>query len=192
MAGSKKDGRGYRGTYYVTAEDGSVQRRKTATCPTKRGALIAARDEEAKVREGSWFDPLPGRMTVAECFEGFWLANRGGELTTRNTYRAHWNAPKRGIRARFGRLELRQIRTSHVQGWVARMRADGLSATTIEGRFMTSKRSSQPRGAASALRDGLIKVNPCHGVEIPRRVTKPVKIYSLEEVGPLLDALDPW
>lgn len=192
MASHEKHGRGYRGVYYVRAPDGSSVRRKTPTHPTKRAALQDARDQEAKLRSGFWFDPLNGRMTLAEYFESQWLPNRGVELTTRNAYRSQWKAPRHGIGVTFGGFELRQIRTSHVQGWVARMRADGLSPTTIEARFKTLQTMLAATTGASALRDGLINTNPCHGVEIPRRITRPVRIYEPNEVEALLDALDPW
>lgn len=152
----QRDGK-WRGVY--RGPDG--RKRKTKTYRSKKRAAPAANDEEGRVREGTWFDPTAGRVTFSEYFERQWLPNRRSEINTRSGYRSQYNAKRHGLKVTFGDRELRKIRNSDVQGWVSTMIEDGMSAATIEARFITLQTVLAATKGASAMRDELIQENPC-------------------------------
>jgi integrase len=184
--------KGHRGVYFVKDEDGVRRKKTTPTVRSKKAALQAARDREAEVRSGTWFDPAAGRGTFADYFEHQWLPNRGVELNTRRNYRSQFNAKKHGLKVTWGDWQLRRITNSDVQGWVTRMVRDGLSPATIEARFVTFQTVLAAKKGASAMRDRLIQYNPCQGVQIPQRTLKRVQFYEPDQVWDLCDELGEW
>jgi integrase len=181
----------WRGRYYAKV-DGARVPRTAGYATTKQKAKKLGLDEEAKIRNGSWFNVDAGKVTFSEYFEHLWLPNRGGELNTKSNYRSQYNAKQYGLKVSFGDAQLRHITNSVVQGWVAKMIAAEMSASTIEARFVTLQTVLASHKGASAVRDRLIQTNPCLGVQIPKRSKKKVEIYDPEQVETLLDHLDPW
>jgi integrase len=188
MAWTEKHGDGWHGVY--RAPDGT--RPKTNSHSREKDALNEARDEEAKIRNGTWFSPTAGAITFATYFEKQWYPNRGGELNTRRNYRSQYEAPDYGLKVTWGEVELRHVTNSSVQGWVARMIAAGMSAATIEARFVTFQTVLAAKKGASAMRDRLIQYNPCQGTQLPVRPKKKVRIYEPDEVDAIADELGIW
>lgn len=185
MATTEPHGRGHRGVY----RDANGVRRKTETTRSKRAALQLANDQEAKVRNGTWFDPAAGKVLFSDYFEKQWFPNRGGEQTTRDTYLSHYNATLKG---KFGNMELRRILPSTVQGWVTEMAATGMKPSTIEAKVKALQTILAAKKGTSAKRDRLIEHNPCEGVLLPTVVEPDVLIYEPEEIDAILEAMDPW
>jgi integrase len=185
MAWAEPEGRRFRGRY----RDAAGTTHSTATFPTKKKALDAARNEESKVRTGTWFDPTAGKVTFSDYFESQWFPNRGGEQGTRDTYFSHYNA---SLKPKFGNMELRRISSSTVQGWVTEMSAAGVKPSTIQAKVKALQTVLAAKKGASAIRDGLIDRNPVHGVLLPTTVEPEVHIYEPEEVDAILEAMDPW
>jgi integrase len=156
--------------------------------PSKKQALVWGRDEEAKIRSGTWFDENKGRVTLAAYFEE-WLGLRNYEVNTRRTYRCHFNA---GLNPALGQIELRKFDSGLIQRWVAQQVADGVSPTTIRARFKTLQTVLAAKKGVSAVRDKLIPLNPCLGVDLPYVDETEVVVYEIDEAEALCEALGPW
>jgi hypothetical protein len=100
--------------------------------PSKRAAVKAAQDEEAKIRAGTWVDPDLGKITFSDYFENQWIPSRINEV---NTIRNYWTAYNTELRNVFGDVQVRRISSAIVQNWVADMVARGVSASTVRKRF---------------------------------------------------------
>ena len=64
MARADPHGIGFRGVY----RGPSSAKLKTKTYKSRKQALQAAQDEEARLRSRTWFDPAAGRVTFADYF----------------------------------------------------------------------------------------------------------------------------
>lgn len=185
MAWADPHGTGFRGVY----RGPTGAKLKTKTFKSKKRALQAAQDEEAKLRGGTWFDPGAGRIAFAEYFEKQWYPNRAGEVRTRGEYLSVYNA---SLKHEFGEIELRRILPSTVQGWINRQVADGVGPSTVHARFKVLQTCLAGRKGVSARRDRLIQHNPCEGAQLPVIPTREVAILELNQVERLICALDPW
>lgn len=184
MAWSEPKGKKFRGCYY----DSIGKTCRTMVLPTPRAALLLAQDQEALLRAGTWVDPAFGKVTLTAYVmdgETGWMRMRRGERTTRDTNASLW----RSIQPTFGHLELRRIRPSVIQGWVNKMEEDGVHAKTIHNRFTFLQAVLAAKHGASAVRDGLIDKNPCHGVDLPHIPRRAVTVYQPEECDALLAAM---
>lgn len=185
MAWVDVHGNGYRGVY--RAPTGA--KTKTKTYKSRKLALQAAQDEEARLRSGTWFDPGAGRVTFADYFESQWYPNRQGERRTKDEY---WYAYNASLKDEFGSLELRKILPSTVQGWINRMMDDEVGPNTIHARFKVLQTCLAARKGVSARRDRLIQYNPCEGTQLPVIPEREVTILEPDQVDKILLALDPW
>ena len=185
MAWVDPHGTSYRGVY--RGPDGAKV--KTKSFKSRKKALQAAQDEEARLRSGTWFDPSAGRITFADYFERQWYPNRGGEVRTRGEYLSIYNS---SLKAEFGEIELRKILPSTIQGWVNRQVAGGVGPTVVHARFKVLQTCLAARKGVSARRDRLIQYNPCEGTQLPTIPTREVTILEPDEVDRLLLRLDPW
>lgn len=184
MAWVETRGKRHRGCY----RDGDGKTRVTGWTNLKREARTAAQEEEAKLRAGNWINPSAGKVTFSTYFEE-WLPNRVIEDNTVTHYRSCYNA---ALEQQFGDMELRQISTGVVQRWVTTMIKAGVSARTIEARFKALQTVLAAQKGVSALRDGLIATNPCHGITLPPRDKRKVDVYSVEECDTIVAALGEW
>jgi integrase len=184
MASVEQRGNSWRGEYRV---DG--RKFRTPSYPTKRLALQAARDEEARSRSGAWFDPSAGKETFSAYFETQWFPNRQGEVRTKGEY---WSCYQASLKDTFGHMELRKIRSRMIQGWVNRQFEQGVSAATIRARFKVLQVCLAAKQGASARRDLLIQFNPCEGVQLPKIPEREVTILEPPQVEAVLEQLDPW
>lgn len=128
---------------------------------------------------GQYVDPGAGRIT----FETYFRQWSKRQVWTTNTHRAMSLAVRSTT---FAALQLREIKTSHVEAWVKSMSAQ-LEPSTIKTRF-TNVRSV----FRAALRDRLIPHDPTAGVRLPRQRKREaqMRIPSPQEVRALLDAAD--
>lgn len=185
MAWAEKHGKRYRGCY----RDASKRKRTAGWSHSKREALKLAQAEEVKIRQGLWQDPTAGRMTFSEYFETHWLPNRLREKNTIASYRSHYNST---LKESFGDIEVRRISPSLVQKWVSERVAAGVKPGTVRAHFRTLSTVLGARKGSSAVRDGLIQVNPCENVELPIVEPRDVKVYSVVEVDLLMEQIDVW
>lgn len=118
MAWADAHSTGFRGVY--RGPDGA--KLKTKTFNSKKKALQAAQDNEARLRNGTWFEPGAGRVT--DYFENQWYPNHAGEVRARGEYVSVYDA---SLKSEFGNIELRKILPSTAQGWINRQVAGGLT-----------------------------------------------------------------
>lgn len=156
---------------------------------SKREALKWGQDEEAKIRNGTWHDASKGKMTLDRYFTEQWIPNRRQEINTRRFYEQMYRA---GMEESLGSMELRKITQPVIERWVTAMVNDGVGSRTLEARFKALQTIIAGESGVSAIRDGLVKENPCAGVELPPGDEREVKIYSVQESAALCEALGRW
>lgn len=162
--------------------------RSAGTAPTKKAALQLAQAEEHSLTRGDWIDPGAGMRTFADYFAE-WFEGRDLTLNGRMKYRSIYTA---GLEPEFGQFALRDITTSGVQRWVNQMRNEGVSPVTIRDWFSLLHTVLAGRKGASALREELIRRDPCSGVTIPRVPRREVTVYTPEQADAAIVCLDQW
>ena len=147
-------------------------------------------DAETEVRRGDWFDEQAGKITFSEYFETQWLPHQIGEKNTLIRYRTHYNS---SLKAAFGDVALRDITRPMVQRWItAELRADTVKPGTIVAKHRTLHTVLGRREGISAVLDGMLRTNPAHGVVLPKKRKRKVKVYQYDEYEAVAAQLDPW
>jgi integrase len=86
----------------------------------------------------------------------------------------------------FGHLPLAELGNAEVRAWVARMRSDGLSASSVrKAHFALHQMMS------AAVADRRLAYDPTHDVPLPAEQHGEPRFLSTEEVGTLADAIAP-
>lgn len=184
MAYVKPKGKLWQGCY--RDETGKV--RVAGSDKSKRKALALAQDEEAKIRRGDWSDPEAGKMTFAEYFEEHWLPNRDVSLNHASSMESHYRTT---LKEAFGKHQVRKITGPMVQRWVIQL-GKTESPRNVEAKFKTLNTCLGGQRGVSAVRDGLIRENPCKGVTVKKVAKKEVVIYDPAEISALVEALAEW
>lgn len=185
MAWTEQHGKKYRGLY----RDADRRKRTAGWSTSKREALALARDQEQKIRQGAWKDPDGGKMLFSEYFENEWIPNRLRERNTVATYRSHYNS---ALRDPFGPMPLRNITPGFVPRWVSGRVAAGGKPGTVKAHYRTLATVLGARSGVSAVRDGLIPVSPCIGIELPQQDSREVSVYTVSEVDVLMTEVGDW
>lgn len=140
------------------------------------------REELGRVDAGTWVDSSAGSVT----FEQFFASWAARQVWTSNTQAAMALAV-RG--ASFRSMELRKVRTTHIETWVKSMATPtesraALAPGTIKTRFVNVRSVFR-----AAVRDRLIGADPTDGVKLPRqrRRAEALTIPSPGEVARCLD-----
>lgn len=111
------------------------------------------------LNDGTYVDPSAGKVTVGE-YAKEWAAGQPWRDTSRRRIEHILDLH---VIPRFGKIPLRSVRRSDVQGWVGKMSADGLAASTVESYFRVLAAIMR-----AARADRLISVSPTDGVRLPR------------------------
>lgn len=136
---------------------------------------------EADKLRGRWVDPAAGKVTFA-AFAEEWLAAQVFDAKTRegtaSRLRAH-------LLPAFGGVELRGIRPSTVQAWVASASRD-LAPSYV--RLLLATMSTI---LGAAVEDGLIVANPCRSraVSAPKVPRRKVRPWTVERVTAVVAAM---
>ena len=136
---------------------------------------------EADKLRGRWIDPAAGKVTFA-AFAEQWLASQVFDAKTREGTASRLHAH---LLPAFGDGELRGIRPSTVQAWVASASRD-LAPSYV--RLLLATLSAI---LGAAVEDGLIMTNPCRSraVSAPK-VTRPkVRPWTVEQVAAAVAAM---
>jgi integrase len=192
-----------RGNRYVVAyRDPSGRQRKQsagtlAEARTLRATLTAdvKRGEFRQLSRVKFVEYAPG---WAKGYNG--RTDRGVEDRTREDYAAALGVDPVTFEARsparlavkfFGRMYLTEIELRHVKEYTGELAAAGLAPGTV-------RKCVAPLKAllATALEDGLIRVNPTDGLRLSRRVQEDdgdekVKALTEDELDAFLDVVDP-
>jgi integrase len=112
------------------------------------------------------------------------IIDRSGKAYKPSTIRSYERTLDRRVRPALGHRQLHQLERAEVQRLVDRLRADGLSPSTVAN-------SIDPLRVICrrAIRDGAIAVDPTKGLEMPAVRGRRDRIASPEQAGALLDAL---
>ena len=121
---------------------------------TKQAALGWGRDQEAKVRAGTWTDPGAGEITVSEWIDRWKALHDVGPSTTANReYRI-----RRFIRPYWGKRTLNSLTGEEIAGWERTLpAAEGISRSTAKD---ARSLLHTILGDAAAARPPLIPFNP--------------------------------
>lgn len=134
----------------------------------------------ADVSRGQYVDPRAGKVTVTQYGEQ-WRATQVHRESTvdrlERAFRLHVEPTT------LGRLQLGQVRSSHVQGWV-KDRSRELAPTTMA--MLYSYIASMFTTAAI---DRLIGVSPCQGINLPEVPRNQYVIPTPEQVHALADEM---
>lgn len=134
-----------------------TKRQVQATFRRQVDAQKWLRQQLESLDRGNWVDPGAGRVT----FEAFFEQWSQRQVWTDGTQRA-MSLAVRG--ATFKDLELRRIRSTHVEAWVKAMTVKPLAPGTIKTRFVNVRSVFR-----AAVRDKLIATDPTEGVRLPRQ-----------------------
>lgn len=170
-------------TFVLDGPRGLDGKRKQVTrggFATKGDALSALREQADRLR-GS--EPGAGRQTVAAYLEDWLDGKRALRLSSRAAYCSHLDLYLRPV---LGHLRLGELRAQHVDQLLALLLEErGVSAATARRVHATL------RGALnSAVKRRLIPYNPALQVELPAEARSRAAVWSPDEVGRFLDAVE--
>jgi len=167
----------FRGYY----RDPDGRTRSAGTFTSTRAAMRAANKEQGKVGDGTWLDPVLGKITFGDFVENVWFPSRHLEATTAVAYRS--NLDKHFLPA-FGNRPLGKILPSTIQEWVTTAVAGGLSPRSVK-KYHVMLSSIFKR----AVRDRIIAFNPCEDTELPKIIARQTRTITPEEYRRILDAI---
>jgi integrase len=133
---------------------------------------------------GSYVHPQAGRVTVGEWAET-WLAGRS-HLKPK-TLASYQSLLSTRVLPSWGPVPLSKVGHSDVVGWVARMRAEGLSASRTRQAYhvLTSMLDA-------AVRDGRLARNAAAGVDLPRLPTTERRYLTHGQLDDLAERCGPY
>jgi len=167
----------FRGYY----RDPDGRTRSAGTFTSTRAAMRAANKEQGKVGDGTWLDPVLGKITFRDFVENVWFPSRHLEATTAVAYRS--NLDKHFLPA-FGNRPIGKILPSTIQEWVTTAVAGGLSPRSVK-KYHVMLSSIFKR----AVRDRIIAFNPCEDTELPKIIARQTRTITPEEYRRILDAI---
>jgi integrase len=133
-------------------------RRRTRTDLLKSVVRVWAEDAEAAMRRGEWADPKDGRITLAEWWEQ-WSQARVIEYATTKRDESHWRVH---VEPRWGHVKIGSITAWDVEGWVAKMKRDG-----VGGHALAQSVRLLRHMLSDAARHKMIPIDPTATVRIP-------------------------
>lgn len=157
-------------------------REYTKTFDRKLDAQRWVDGEKAKLAMGTWTDPKTAQTTVADWCDT-WLHGFGTRRP--NTVRTAETHVRR-IVAEFGRYRLAAVKPSDVQGWIWKLKAQGLSPAYVHA---LHRRLSQIMIAA--VDDGIIPKSPCSRKTSPGAGKQRAYVATTRQVWKLHDAFPP-
>lgn len=169
---------------------------------TKREAERYLVTVESQMLTGEFIDPASARVTVGELAPN-WLGVKRMKLKP-SSYKPLDDAWRVYVEPRWGSIQLGAITHSEVQKWITEVSA-GTAHTTRRLHPRTAGQAGRPKSASVvirahgvlaavldvAVRDRRIPRNPARGVDLPRKLKKPHRYLSHEEVDRLADAAGP-
>ena len=146
----------------------------------KRDATDYAARMLASVNDGDYIDPQLGKISVSR-LAAIWLEGKKGAVKPKYWYNLE-SAWRVHVAPKWGRRQVGKIRHSEVQAWVSAMSAER-SATIVRRAYDVLNGICR-----SALKDGVIRKNPCEGVQLPRKTRKARTYLTVEQLLSLADA----
>jgi Phage integrase family/Phage integrase, N-terminal SAM-like domain len=174
------------GRYQARYLDPDTRRMTPApqTFATKTRADRWLATKRTELDAGTAVDDKAGHQPLRDWWPGYWRATQSRSPHTRIGYETAWRLR---IEPRFGSMPVRQIKSFHVDDWVADMVEQGLSVSKITESLGVLKRVLD-----RVMRDRVIAINPCslRAVTLPKRSQMERPVLSPAEVEKLAQAMD--
>lgn len=147
------------GTYRANWRD-ATGRQKAKTFRTKKEAAAFLAETETAIHRGNYVDPHVARRVLLRDYASDWYAGRTVEARTRETSQAMLRTH---VLPSWGDMSLSQIEHLAVQRWVADLAGRRSPATVAAAVGVLSMILD------TAVRSRLLLMNPCDGLQLPRR-----------------------
>lgn len=157
--------------------------RKEQNFKAKRDAERWIVQMESSVFEGSYIDPRKGERPFADVIEVWKRRWVNLEPKTRAGYE---QIIGRHLLPTFGSRKVASITHEVVQDYIAGLAASGLAPGTVRSIYAALRLAM-----GAGVRAGLVKVNPCAGIDLPRSRRREPVFLSAEEVRTLAEAITP-
>lgn len=185
MAWAEKRGQKWVGRY----RDSTGSKRSTHRCVTKTEALRLVYRAEAEVSSEGAIESSLATIDFRTYYSVHWLPNRIISKNRRATIQSHFRT---SLEPAFGDIEVRAIRRTDVQAWVADEMARGATGRTLRDKVSVLQTILGATSGASAIRDGLIEESPVEGVNLPTLARRGVDFYEPGEFMTLLTHMSPY
>jgi integrase len=161
------------------------------TFPTLAAAKAWRADAQVAIKEGRRKAATP--TTVRQAWAAWIAGAEDGSISTRSgdpykpsALRGYRAAMREGgpVMRALGAAKLSAVRRQDVQDVADRLRADGADPSTVRNALMPLRVLYR-----RAIRDGIVAVNPCTGVELPAVRGRRDRIASPDEAAALIAAL---
>jgi integrase len=136
---------------------------------------------ELDVARGEYIDPKAGRELVRAVGKR-WLASRSVDPASMIRYEGLWRLH---VEPEFGRRQVKVVKASEVQAWLARL-AEQYDAATCAGAYLVLQGVFE-----LAIADGLLKDNPARSIAVtkPRTGTgRKITAWTDDQAGAVMDA----
>jgi integrase len=176
---------GWEAFVYLAREGRKVRKtfeRKSEARAWRDEASTAARD--GRLRAPSTLTVEQAAWLWLEAAQEGVVRDRSGRTYKPATLRGYEQAWRLRLLAEFGAHRLSDLRSTDLQGYVERLLAEGLAASTIRN-TLDPVRALYRR----AVRHKLVAVNPTHDLELPAANGRRERIASPGEAGKLIGAL---
>jgi hypothetical protein len=175
--------------YEASVWDAGSGRKIRHTFPTLAAARSWRSDAEQGVRRGTLraTEPVTVNEAADALIEGMLsgaVRNRSGDLYKPSAARSYRASLDLHVRDDLGAMRLGDVKRRHVQALADRLVADGLSPSTVRNALMPLRVIFR-----RALRDDLVALNPCDGIELPANRGSRDRIVSVEHAAALISAL---
>ncbi|KAB1647127.1 site-specific integrase [Pseudoclavibacter sp. CFCC 14310] len=147
---------------------------------TKRDAQQWLATVQVADAQGAFVDPALGRAKVASLAEAWLDTKKQLKPSSYAPLEAAW---RNHVEPVWGHVALRSITFSAVQQWVSKLSDQGKSPTVVIRAFGVLHGI-----ITTAIRDHRITIDPCAGVQLPRKTEKPRRYLSHEQVAALASA----
>lgn len=171
------------GSLRVRWRDGeSIRSKRVADDDEAERVLLAVKQLK---RSGRYVAPAPD--TVADVVERF--LGRGVHRWSGNTVRLYRGSAQRDIVPGLGATTIANLTPVKVQAWVDQLVRAGKQTVTIETAVIVLGGAVR-----EAVRLGVIAADVVRGVRVPRRRTRPVEVWSVDEIAAIFRhvADTPW
>jgi integrase len=137
---------------------------------------------EADKARGTWIDPVRGEVAMGEWAERWLSSTVHLKPKTRLGYESLLRSR---ILPSFAKAPIAAIRPLDVREWLARMQADGLSASRCRQAYHLLGSILD-----TAVQDGRIATSPCVGIKLPRLTQTEMAYLRPEQVRDVLAVVD--
>ena len=177
------------GGYEASVWDRASGRKVRKFFPTLAAARAWRADAEHGVRRGTLRATVAA--TVNEAADDLIAGMESGAIRTRSgdrykpsTIRAYRESLDLHVRTDLGAMRLGDIQRRHVQALADQLVAEDKSPSSVRNALMPLRVLYR-----RAIRDGLVAVNPCAGIELPANRSERVQIVSVEHAGDLIASI---